>query len=164
MKTSKSKWIDLYILRHGIAQERSLEIDDEIRSLTNKGRIKAIKVVKRLKALGFEADRIFTSPYARAHETAKIALKEGLGKNLRITKSLEPLGDPFLIFERLSNKNLFVGHEPTLGNLITTLIQSQPNAIYLKKTGFAHLRWNKNTINPIGSTELICLIKPSLLK
>ena len=159
-----SKWIDLYILRHGIAQERSLEITDSIRSLTNEGHLKATRVVRKLKALGFQADQIFTRPYTRALETAEIALKQGLGKKLKITKSLEPLGDPFSIFEILSNRNLFVGHEPALSYLITTLIQSQSNAIFLKKAGFAHLRWHKDSINPVGSTQLICLIKPSLLK
>ena len=159
-----SNWVDLFVLRHGIAQERSLEIDDGIRSLTNQGRIKATRVIQRLKGLGIKADRIFTSPYKRALETAEIAFQEGLGYELEISEDLEPLGDPFALLERLSSKSLFIGHEPNLSMLITKLIQSGESSISLKKAGFAHLRWSKDIVNPIGKTQLICLLKPSSLK
>ena len=46
-----SNYVDLFLLRHGIAEERSFTVDDSTRALTNKGRIKTTKVVKKLKEL-----------------------------------------------------------------------------------------------------------------
>ena len=159
-----SNWIDLFILRHGIAEERSLVFNDKNRSLTNEGHIKTTRVVRKLKSLGFKANQIFTSPYKRALETAEIAFKEGLGNKIEITQALEPLGDPFPLLKELSNKNLFIGHEPKLSYLVAKLIRAEKKSLYFKKAGFAHIRWPKDAINPRKTAELVCLIKPSLLK
>ncbi len=40
--------MELYLIRHGIAEERSAEIQDEERVLTKEGRQKTKKVAQRL--------------------------------------------------------------------------------------------------------------------
>ncbi len=157
-----SNRVDLFLLRHGTAQERSFTKNDSNRPLTNEGRIKTTKILKKLKLLGFQSDRIISSPYLRAIETGQLAFKVGLGKNFDISKSLEPLGDPFTLLGELSGKNMFVGHEPSLSLLACSLINANSNSIILKKAGLIHLRWNKD--ESLDSTRLICLLKPSFLE
>jgi phosphohistidine phosphatase len=52
----------LYFIRHGIAQERSDDIDDGARCLTDEGHKKTRQVAKRLHELGLRFDLIQTSP------------------------------------------------------------------------------------------------------
>ena len=65
----------IYIMRHGIAQERGgkdAPPDDAQRKLTPEGREKTREIAKGLKRVGFAVDWIVTSPLVRAVETAEI--------------------------------------------------------------------------------------------
>tara|TARA_Y100001970_G_scaffold213420_1_gene260840 strand:+ start:10468 stop:10968 length:501 start_codon:yes stop_codon:yes gene_type:complete len=159
----KSDKVDLFLLRHGIAEEINPEIEDSSRNLTKEGRKKVGYVIDQLKQWGFEADQIFSSPYSRARETAEIALQKRLGKRLKIIDELKPSGSIFPLLKDLTGKNLFVGHEPCLTALTSVLINSSKNSIVLKKAGFIHLNWSKSNLVTLGTAKLECLIKPSML-
>ena len=86
----------LYILRHAIAEDRdeNLYPDDSLRRLTKKGEKKMVKIAEHLKGMGLQIDLILTSPYMRAHETAKIVAKTfGIKKKqLVLSDHLTPSG------------------------------------------------------------------------
>jgi phosphohistidine phosphatase len=81
----------IYLLRHGIAAgvgEGGVTRDAE-RPLTNEGRAKMKLAAKGMRALGLKFDYVFTSPYVRTVQTARIVAEEfGLGDELVEVASL----------------------------------------------------------------------------
>ena len=74
--------VELYLLRHGIAKDRSASGRDADRRLTDEGRTKLRRVLERAHAAGVVPSLILSSPYRRALETAEIAARElGRGQN-----------------------------------------------------------------------------------
>ncbi|MDF2428198.1 MAG: phosphohistidine phosphatase SixA [Nitrosopumilus sp.] len=73
--------MELYIIRHGKAEEVSQNISsDAKRRLTKTGVRELEYVSKALKIFGIQVDYIFTSPLVRAQETAEIIAKQLLVK------------------------------------------------------------------------------------
>jgi len=70
--------MELYLVRHGIAQDRDAEgvSSDADRALTKEGKARTREVARGLRARGVRPARIGTSPYRRAEETARILAKE----------------------------------------------------------------------------------------
>jgi phosphohistidine phosphatase, SixA len=64
--------MDLYLLRHAIAEERSNDGSDSARMLTPEGAEKMRIGARGLRRLGVQLDRLLTSPLTRARETADI--------------------------------------------------------------------------------------------
>ncbi len=136
--------MDLYIVRHAIAVAEGTPgyQDDSQRPLTDDGRKKMKKIVKGLRRLDVELDKILTSPYVRARDTAQI-LADGFKMKDKIVFSdnLIPPGN----FDRLIDEVLekydvgslaLVGHEPMLSSFISFLMTGKPEAaITLKKGG-----------------------------
>jgi phosphohistidine phosphatase len=141
--------MDLYILRHGIAEElsESNQTRDSQRRLTSEGRKKVHRVAQGMKALALKFDLVLSSPYLRASETAEIVAKE-----LRLTRRLKwssdlvsdgnskKLIDDLRLHHRQARRILLVGHEPNLSRLISLLISGDPTiSIHLKKAGLIKL-------------------------
>jgi phosphohistidine phosphatase len=135
--------MDLYLVRHGIAQALGQENDfrDENRPLTVQGREKMREAAKGLKKLSIRLDLILTSPLVRAVETARM-LGEGLGIDesmIEQTVNLVPGGQfndllAELKQQRRAESIALVGHEPTLGALAARLISGRSDfPIPLKK-------------------------------
>ncbi len=139
---------ELLLLRHGIAEERSPARADAGRELTVAGRARTRQVLERAARLGLRADRLFSSPLARAWQTAEIARMVGLAPAIELAQALEPGGDPLPLLpawlsrggDSPSCRVLLVGHEPDLGLLASRLIGAPPGAITLRKAGLALLR------------------------
>ena len=87
--------MELYLLRHGIADDDSPTGKDADRPLTDEGRRKLRDTIKDPRAAGVKLGSIVSSPYLRAKETAEIA-KEILGfkDDLRFSNALTPEADP----------------------------------------------------------------------
>jgi len=87
--------MELYLLRHAIAEENSPSGRDADRRLTDEGRDKLRRVLKRASSAGVEPSLILSSPYKRALETAEIAATElrYRGEILRVG-SLTPDSSP----------------------------------------------------------------------
>ena len=65
--------IELYLIRHGIAEERGPEWpDDSKRPLTGKGITALKQEAKALAALGISFDLIISSPLMRTRQTANV--------------------------------------------------------------------------------------------
>ena len=86
--------MDLYILRHGEAGERSSSLaGDKKRPLTSSGKLEVSEIAKALKIIGLKFDLVITSPLKRAYDTATIVseiLK--LDNKVQVWKELTPEG------------------------------------------------------------------------
>ena len=139
--------MELYLLRHGIAVELGTAgiKRDEDRTLTAEGTGKIKEGVRTMRRLKLSFDKIFSSPYPRALETARIVAR-GLDatKKVETIDALKPGGTLQEIIEILrpyhSQTILLVGHEPKLSGLISFLISGRPAlSITMKKGGLAKL-------------------------
>ncbi len=141
--------MDLYILRHAIAEERPKRSheDDSQRRLTREGARKMCRIASGMREAGLSFDLILTSPYLRAMETAEIVMQEfGIKKVLEATEELAPHGNPRKLIDQLTGRHakrksvLLVGHEPYLSNLISLLLSGGTNLeVRLKKGGLCKL-------------------------
>src|SRR5688572_13080505 len=64
--------MELFIVRHAIAEEPRAELEDAERALTSKGRKRFARSVDALAALDIQFDRIVHSPWRRAAQTAEL--------------------------------------------------------------------------------------------
>jgi len=139
----------LYLLRHGLAAERDPRRfpDDSLRPLTRKGEERLRLLCASLPAMAGSFDRVLSSPYRRAAQTAEIiAGTLRLKKRLEFREELAPGGDPKALVRYMNSwrpggeKVLLVGHEPDLSRFISQLISGGPaTAIDMKKGGLAKL-------------------------
>jgi phosphohistidine phosphatase len=150
-------------MRHGIAVKRHQGVDHPERCLTPLGLARTFEVCCRLRDLGFSSERLFSSPYRRAHETAELAVKSGMAPEVEIASCLQPGGDPWSLVQRLKGSCLFVGHEPDLSLLAAELIGSRSGGLRLRKAGLCHLRWDEPHQDPRGVAQLQGLLRPRLL-
>lgn len=138
--------MNLYLIRHAIAEEESQSGEDSQRVLTGKGAKKMRAIAKGLRALGAEFDFILTSPYVRAEQTANILAEVfKMKKKVAMSENLTPLGDPDLLFAEINEKYsvnslAIVGHEPYLSALVSLLAANgAPVEMTFKKGGVCYL-------------------------
>ena len=160
---------EIYLVRHGLAGQFGDYVDDSQRSLTQEGQKKTHKVAQRLQDLGLFFDRIYTSPYARADQTAQILQANGLGDAIDRWDALKPDGDRTRTIEQLSidrkagEQVAIVGHEPDLSQLAETLILGEVRGgLLLKKAGIIGLMAPVEG-NLVGHCQLFWLVPPRLL-
>jgi phosphohistidine phosphatase len=76
----------LYLIRHGVAEERGEEYpDDSKRPLTAQGISRLRKEAQALDELGITIDQIITSPLLRTRQTADVIAESLKGKPARVT-------------------------------------------------------------------------------
>ncbi len=129
--------MEIYVLRHGEAEERETGLADRDRNLTARGKQDLKAVLKVARKADVAPELILTSPLRRAQETAAIAA-EILGcKRVVETRNLMPGASPELIWKEIGgehkvDKILLAGHQPHLGSLIGLLLEA-PVMVDLKK-------------------------------
>lgn len=162
--------MELYLIRHGIAQERDSAINDEARSLTKVGQDKTKAVAKRLYDLGLRFEIILTSPLTRTHQTAEILIETQLSSQLQVSTELAPNGNIHAWLNWLEKQNYqpdrklaLVGHQPDLGEWASMLVWGEAkDGLILKKAGIIGL--NLPTMrSPIGNSQMFLLTPPKLL-
>ena len=152
-----SSLVDLVLLRHGIAEDRIGGRDHPERALTVEGRQRTRAVVETLVARGLQLDRLITSPYRRALETAELALQAGLAPVLDTDDRLCPGGLPAELMVDLKGRVGLVGHEPDLSALACDLLGMAHGSLLLRKAGLVQLR------HAPSGWELRGLFRPGLL-
>jgi len=118
--------MDLLIMRHAEAEAVTTSGDDADRALTSRGRKRTRAAAQTMKRLSVIPQRVLTSPYLRARETAGIVAEE-LGVPLEDAERLScgaTLGDWAAVVEAHEAVRciLLVGHEPDCSQGIGTLI------------------------------------------
>ncbi len=138
--------MNLYLIRHAIAEEEAQSGEDSQRALTEKGAKKMRAIAKGLRALGIEFDFILSSPYVRSEQTANIIADVfKIKKKIAMSENLTPLGDPDLLFAEINEKYsvnslAIVGHEPYLSTLVSLLTANgSPVEMTFKKGGVCYL-------------------------
>ena len=155
--------MDIYILRHAIAEDVSASGSDRDRVLTSDGIDKTKSSAKALRKLGIEFDAVFSSPFPRALQTAEIVAAElGCSKVLQTRDALASGSHPETALEDLRKAAvgnasvLVVGHEPMLSAVISLLLSGSPHlSITMKKGGLCKV----NCVRPEpGSARLEWLL------
>ena len=159
---------ELYVIRHGIADDPAEHGGrDDRRQLTKKGREKVIGVAESLRARGVQFDAIYSSPLARALETAEIIRRECSAlPQVTVTGLLKPTASFDDLIEYLNQEDkassAVVGHEPFLSGFVSyALARSRMPFVRLKKAGVALLDY-EGELRP-GNCELAWLAGPAQL-
>lgn len=120
--------MELYIMRHSIANAFGTDGRDETRTLTTEGLERVKQVASGLKVLDVMPDLVLASPYTRTMETAGTLVKLlGLSPSMVVPTQELISGDPETFISLLNQKYLqhqrifAVGHEPHLNNLVGVL-------------------------------------------
>ncbi len=155
------------MIRHAIAVERSPEMVDGERPLTDRGRRRFKQVVRGLRTLDLRLDRILSSPWRRAAETADLALpllRAGGSASVCPHLCTSPRAELLsAVAEAAVPRVAVIGHEPWLGELIALLTTGEPRhgeTIPLKKGGIAVL---EGAPTP-GGMSLRALLPPRVLR
>jgi len=163
--------VDIYILRHGKAEDSTPEGGDAARRLTKKGSEEILGVGLWMAAQELEFDLIATSPFVRAQETAAIiASVLDYKKKPASWDVLVPGGEPDAVCHEISRHGkssaiLLIGHEPLLSSLISRIISGSEDAgIAMTKGGLAKIRDVAFTQRPSGELHWLLTAKQMTLR
>ena len=121
--------IHIYLVRHGIAldhEDRGALADDD-RPLTAKGRIRFRRSARAFARLGEPPDFIFTSPLARAVQTAEILAAALKADQVAVLEELRPEGPIGKLLSEVGRQVkdgqgvALVGHDPQMTQLLAAL-------------------------------------------
>jgi len=156
--------MQLYVIRHGIAEDAGPGQDDAERALTSDGEKKLRREVKGLRELGWMFERVLTSPWLRAKQTAKLlaSITEHDVTETELLAAPPSRELMTLIAETKAEHVAVVGHEPWLGELVQWLTLGDPHrdALVLKKGGVVVL---SGTPLP-GAMKLHALLPPKIVR
>ncbi len=121
--------MELYLLRHGIAEGGQPNQPDHLRALVPEGEKRLRQTLKRAAAAGVSPSLILSSPFLRAKQTAAIADEILPGKRTTLlTDVLVPMGRPDEVWDELrlhraEDSVLLASHEPLCSQLAAYLLQ-----------------------------------------
>ena len=131
--------MQVYILRHGIAENGRPGGNDADRALTNEGRKKLREVLRLAEKADVVPSLILTSPYVRAVQTAEVVIEVlGYANDLLRTEALIPSSDPEDVWDEIRVHQgvmqlMLVGHEPMLSRLVAFLLNANALMVDVKK-------------------------------
>jgi phosphohistidine phosphatase len=148
--------MQIYLLRHGIAEDGRPGHPDSERALTGEGREKLRRVLKRAKLAGVAPETILSSPYRRAVETADVAV-EVLGYEGEVvrTRALLPEASPFDTWDEIRSRKgegsiLLASHEPLMSSMVAFLLDSPSLEVDMKKAALVRVDCERFGPEPRG--------------
>lgn len=159
--------MDLWLIRHAIAEDPTPGAPDEARALTPEGRERFARGVRGLLRVGPRFDRVLHSPMLRAQETADL-LEPLIDGETAVCAALAREPDEELLADLRGEVVALVGHEPWLSQTLAWLVfgwrvyEEQPRTaiVALKKGAAAHLVGDPQP----GAMQLAALYPPSVLR
>ena len=146
--------MQIYLLRHGIAEDAPPGHADSDRALTGEGKEKLRRVLRRARAAGVSLSLMLSSPYKRAVETADVAA-EVLGYKGKIlrTRALTPDASPFDTWNEIRDCKsetaiLLASHEPLMSSLAAFLLNSPALILDMKKAALVRVDCERATAQP----------------
>lgn len=133
--------MDVFLIRHAIAEERRTGLPDQERALTDIGRRRFEQMVTDLDRADIRFDRVYTSPWTRAVQTAELLAPVTRGPLVRTGGLAQAPEADF--FAALDGKSLAcVGHEPWMSDTLALLTTGDPLGTWVrfKKGAIAWLR------------------------
>jgi phosphohistidine phosphatase len=137
--------MQIYLLRHGIAEDAKPGHPDAERPLTAEGRDKLRRVLKRARTADLDPTVILSSPYRRAIETAAVAAEVLAYKGEIVrTRALVPEASPYDAWEEIRNRKneraiLLSSHEPLMSSMVAFLLDSPALHVEMKKAALARI-------------------------
>lgn len=136
--------MEIYILRHAIAEDAGPGIPDSARALTAEGRDKLATVLKRAHSAGVKPSLIISSPYKRARQTAEMAGAALDCSQIVEDEVLVPESSPKAVWEiirrhRHEDSILLAGHEPLLSMAAAFLLGVPQLQIDMKKAALLRI-------------------------
>ncbi|MEO8125930.1 MAG: phosphohistidine phosphatase SixA [Bryobacteraceae bacterium] len=159
--------MQLYILRHGIAENGKPGGSDADRALTAEGKKKLRETLRAVAKAGVAPELMISSPYLRARETAEIAMEVlGYREALQQADVLIPSTDPKPVWEEIRLHKtvaslMLVGHEPLLSVLAAYLLGAP--SIYVDMKKGAILRIDVESFGPQPHGILKWMLVPKLI-
>lgn len=164
--------MDLYLMRHGIAEDPGTGgiTRDRDRPLTARGARRVRRVAETLLELDVVPDLVLSSPFARARETAEIVVDVlGIAKRLELSSHLAIPADSLKLIQHVNGLRpepgsvLLVGHEPHLGELTALLTTGRAeSAVTFRKAGLCRLAVSSLRAGRCATLEW--LLPPRLLR
>ncbi|MBV9769744.1 MAG: phosphohistidine phosphatase SixA [Bryobacterales bacterium] len=148
--------MEIYILRHGVAEEPQSGQPDSDRALTTDGRKKLRHVLRVAASTGVAPSLILTSPYKRAVQTAQLAAELlGYQGELLRTKALEPSSSSKIVWDEIrvhkdESRILLAGHEPLMSRLTAYLLGSESLEVDFKKGAMVCVELERFPADPHG--------------
>ena len=159
----------LYLIRHAYAgQAHHDDPDDHLRPLSRKGQKQAEALAQALAVLEVRCDRLFSSPYTRAAETAAPLRAQTSGGSRELLTELTGDDFPRLLttlrakLKKSDEAATLVGHEPYLSSLTSYLLSGSKERV--------RVRFRKGMLvrldGPLkaGHMELHSALPPNLIK
>jgi phosphohistidine phosphatase len=153
---SKTSTMQIYLLRHAIAEEGEAGKPDRDRTLAPEGRKKLKEVLRLARQADTAISLILTSPFRRARETADI-VADLLANEAELleTKTLQPDGQVEEVWRELRTHKpidsvMLVSHEPLLSSVMAFLLNSPPLRVDFKKSALVRLDVENFTTQPHG--------------
>jgi len=148
--------VEIYLLRHGAAEDRAVTGRDGDRRLTEEGRDRLRRVLERGHEAGVQPSLILSSPLKRAVETAEIAARE-LGYEGRILRvdALTPESSPLAVWEEIRRHRdepaiLLAGHEPLFSATVAWMLGSTRSMIEFRKGALVRIDVERVGTEPAG--------------
>lgn len=148
--------MEIYILRHGVAEDVRPGGSDAQRALTNEGKEKLRQVLTRARAARVAPSLILTSPLVRAVQTAEIAAGVlGYKGKLVSARALSPGGSPQDVWEEIrlrrnESEIILAGHEPLLSQLVAFLLNAPALQVDMKKGALVRIQMQHIDSEPKG--------------
>jgi phosphohistidine phosphatase len=158
--------MEIFLIRHAIAVERTTTMDDAERPLSPRGLRRFTLQVSGLQCLGFGVDHVFHSPWLRALQTAELLAPINAGL-IEATDLLadDPGGDLLALTSRFprSASIAFIGHAPWMSELLSLLVTGttrHADNMPFKKGGVARLTGAPSP----GTMRLCAMFSPRSLR
>lgn len=146
--------MEIYLLRHGIAENARPGLKDSDRALTAEGRQKLQRVLTQAHSAGVKPSLILSSPLRRAMETAEI-VAGSLGYKGKIvhTPALMPEAPPAQLWEELRARQderavVLASHEPLTSAAVAFLLNAPGLQVDMKKAGLVRIDCNRLGVEP----------------
>jgi len=160
--------MQLYLLRHGIAEDGKPGRPDSERALTDEGRAKLRRVLRRARSAEVNPTLILSSPYQRAVQTAEVAADVfRYGGDIVRSAAFVPESSPVELWNEVRlYKNetavLIASHEPLMSSAVAYLLACPSLAVDMKKAALVRIDLDRFHPEPRGIlkwmlTPALCL-------
>lgn len=139
--------MELYLMQHGMSLSK--ELDPE-QPLSPVGRDQVEKSAQAARLMGLNVDLLITSPKKRAQQTAAM-LAQALGypaSGIRVSEAVKAMTPPSVTLQYIEElqqryelaRVCIVGHMPSIGEIVSTLITSDSKAaVQIENAGLLRL-------------------------
>jgi phosphohistidine phosphatase len=158
--------MQIYLLRHAIAEDGGPGTPDRDRNLTPEGRKRLKDVLRAAKAADVAPDVLLTSPYRRAQQTASIAAEVlEFDGTVTSTNSLVPDSSAEAVWDEIrvyrdAQQILLSSHEPLMSSTLAYLLGCPHLLVEFKKATLA--RVDVDRFGPAPHGVLRWLLTPKL--